>query len=294
MIRKNLLKVIVVFIAFILTNNLLGQKDFTPKNRKQAFGPPTDYRDLRNWGPQISFGPAYSLTKKANETVKTTNSHNLPSDYTIDPKGSWGGYFDIGTAHYPLKAPKLLLFGSRLLSYYDWGIGFKYIGGKETTTINNYNSDGSLSPPSLSGTGKYHNGYVTGRFTVHKNIHFNKTHYIDNGLGLNFDYRVLTGNQSYTPVSGAVPKFHNPFVVQLHYELGFGIILKRGHYFIPSIQIPIVGFTGNAALNWYSSNYRPIFFKVKFVKILEKKKKGCSNEGSEEDKKRNKEYMQGQ
>ncbi len=292
MISKNQFKVIFILIIS-LTNYTFGQKDFTPKNRKQAFGPPSDYRDLRNWGPQFSFGPTYTLTKKGNETVKMTYNHNLPSDYIIDPKGSWGGYMDIGTAHYPIKPPKLLLFGSRLLSYYDWGIGFKFIGGKETTTLNYYNEDGSIFT-STTGTGKYYNGYVTGRFTVHKNIHFNKTHYIDNGLGINFDYRVLTGNQAYIPVSGAETKFHKPFVMQLHYELGFGFIIKRGHYFIPSIQIPIVGFVGGGALKWYSSTYRPILFKVKFIKILEKKKKGCSNEGTEEDKKRNKEYMQGQ
>ena len=292
--EKNKFKIIFILFALI-TNSILGQKDFTPKNRKQAFGGPSDYRILRNWGPQISFGPAYTLTKKQNETVKVMNSHNLPEDYTIDPKGSWGGYFDIGTANYPIKPTKFLIAGKRIISYYDWGLGFKYIGGKETTTINNYNSNGAITSTTI-GNGKYHNGYVTGRFTVHKNVHFNPTHYIDNGLGVNFDYRVLNGSQAYSggPTSGAPQTFHKPLVIQLHYELGFGIILKRGHYLIPSVQIPIIGFAGDAALKWYSSTYRPILFKVKFIKILEKKSNGCGNAGSEEDKKRNKEYMQGQ
>lgn len=287
----------VVFSIVILLNSIIviGQRDLTPKSRGEAFGA-RDFRDLRNYGPQISFGPTYQLTHLKNETIHTKSSHNLPTDYVIDPKGSLGVFFDIGTAHFPTKPPKFLLFGNRLVSYYDWGIGFKLFGGKETTDVTNFDGSGNVLSTS-KGIGRFYNGYISGRFTAHKNIHLGKKYFIDNGLGVNFDYRVLSGDQTYYGFIS--PQYaHKPLVIQLHYDLGLGIRLKRGSYLIPAIQIPIFGIVemhkGSPALKWYSSNYFPILFKVKFIKILEKKKSTGCNTGSEEDRKRNKEYMQGQ
>ena len=295
-----------LFLLFLLNIVFVfGQKTLNPKKRSDAFGT-SDYRDLRNYGPQISFGPTYLLTRLHNETVPTANQvPNRPSDYTIDPKGSLGGYLDIGLAHFPTKTPKILLFGKRITSYYDYGVGFKLYRGQETTNIKNHDSQGAIISET-NGKGKFTNGYINGRFTFHKNIHLGKKYFIDNGLGLNVDYRVINGDKEYQkyqnfqgPTIKTNEHFHPNLVVQLHYSLGLGIRLKRGSYLIPGAQIPILGayefHKGNPGLRWYSSNYVPLLFTVKFIKILEKKKaNGCSNVGSEEDKKRNKEYMQGQ
>ena len=288
---------IILFIGFL--NPLFSQRDLTPTKRKQAFGA-RDFRELKNHGFQISIGPTYMLTKKANPTYYTEDSIR-PFNYSFDPKGLVGIFAEIGMAHYPdkpLADVKLKLFGHRIISYYDWGLGFKYLGGTEKTSIQYLNSAGKIINTD-TGEGRFYNGYAYGRFTAHHNFYINKQFFIDNGFGVNFDYRVMEGNKGYKDaVLPTTQYFHKEFVAQLHYDLGFGIRLKRGSYLIPGVQLPILGIyefdKANPRLKWYSSQYRPILFKIKYIWLLEKKKSknGCG-QGSEEDRKANDQYMQG-
>jgi hypothetical protein len=285
----------IIFTGLILLNTLFlfAQRDLTPSRgskRSSAFGGPQDFRDLKNYGIQFTAGLDYQFTKKKNEIVHVPIER--PYDYVIDPKGYLGVFFDIGMAHFPLGTPRLTLLKSRFISYYDWGVGFKLLGGSESADVT-YLSDGKLS----HAEGSFYNGYVTGRGTAHKNIYFSQKYYIDNGLGLNLDYRVIEGNKQYSSEvqSPAIQNFHKPLVAQIHYDLGLGIKKKRGSYVIPGIQLPLLGIVGGARLDWFSSKYYPVLFKVKFIVLSEKKKSKTScSEGSEEDRKRNKEYMQGQ
>lgn len=303
-VNNQQLKNVLFTVLIILMNGFTGsaQRDLTPGKRSDAFGV-IDRRNLRSWGPQITFGPTYMLTRLHNETVRTQSSSGRPVDYVIDPSGRIGGFLEIGTAHFPTKDSRIKFIKKRIVSYYDWGIGFKYLGGKETTDITNYDPTGTQILSTQHGEGKYYNGYVFGRFSAHKNFYFKEKYFIDNGIGINFDYRVLTGNQNYSGtssagISGTPLYYHKPFVLQLNYSLGLGIKIKRGFYIIPGIQLPIFGIAemhkGSPALKWYASNYWPISGQVKFIVLLEKKKTSGCNEGSEEDRKRNKEYMQGQ
>ena len=285
----------IIFTGVILFNTLFlfAQRDLTPSRgskRNSTFGGPQDFRDLKNYGIQFTAGLDYQFTKKKNETIHVPIER--PYDYIIDPKGNIGAFFDIGMAHFPMGTPRLTLLKSRLISYYDWGVGFKLLGGRESADVT-YLSDGKLS----HAEGSFYNGYATGRGTAHKNIYFSQKYYIDNGLGLNIDYRVMDGNKLYSSVvqSPAIQSFHKPLVAQIHFDLGLGIKKKRGSYVIPGIQLPLLGLVGGAKLDWFSSKYYPVLFKIKFIVLSEKKKSKTScSEGSEEDKKRNKEYMQGQ
>ena len=296
-------RIVIALFIFMNVFVTLAQRDLTPRKRSDAFGT-IDRRNLRSWGPQITFGPTYMLTRLHNETIHTQSASGRPVDYVIDPKGRIGGFVEIGMAHFPTKDPRIKFIKKRIISYYDWGLGFKYLGGKETTDITNYDPTGTQVISTQHGEGKYYNGYIFGRVSAHKNFYFKEKYFIDNGLGLNFDYRVLTGNQNYSGTSsvginGAQPQyFHKPFVAQINYSLGLGIKIKRGFYVIPGVQLPIFGIAemhkGSPALRWYSSNYWPIMAQAKIIILLEKKTKSSCNEGSEEDRKRNKEYMQGQ
>ncbi len=280
----------------------VGQRDLTPgKRRGDVFGK-ADYKDYRFYGLQVSGGPTYMLTRSnANNTTYTTvDATGRPMDFTYDPSGKLGAYLELGMAHFPKKRSKIsLALKTVLVSYYDWGIGFKYLGGKETTTINYYNPLNELVATS-EGTGQFYNGYLYGRFSLHKNINLSKRYFIDNGLGVNFDYRLLTGNQDYEGATMATvansQEFHKPFVAQLHYDLGFGIKLNRRSFLIPGVQVPIISFHewrgGCAALKWYDSNYLPLLAHIKLIYLFEKKVKGCNTPGSEDDKKRNQEFLQ--
>lgn len=291
--------------VFAITFNLSAQRDLTPTKRSQAFGS-RDFRNLSNTGLQFQLGPTYMFTKRKTTEESFTSGGNNGS-YSIDPDGRWGGYAEVGLAHFPKKRSRLsLALKTVLVSYYDWGIGFKYLGGKESTTVNFYDSNGSVIRTD-DGEGKFYNGYIYGRFSLHKNIHFggNKNFFLDNSLGVNVDYRVITDDQQsdyhvdFSSIYSPDVYYHEPFVAQLHYGLGFGFRLRRGTYLIPGVRTPILGIhewnKGNPSLKWFSSNYWPILFHVKIVNLFQKRNKsGCPPvDTNEEDRKRNEEYLQG-
>lgn len=295
----------------ILTNKLLicisifiqiasfAQRDLTPSKgsrRSSTFGGPQDFRSLKNYGLQVSAGATYQFTKLKNEVVKQ-EIQGRPSQYILDPQGKIGVFFDIGTAHFPLGESKFKFMKKRFISYYDWGLGFKLLGGKESVEITNFDGSGNIYSTSF-GEGSFYNGYAFGRVAAHKNFYFAEKYFIDNALGLNIDGRVITGSKEYLGTKSpetATQSFHKPFVTQIHYDFSFGIKKRRGSYVIPGFQLPILGIIGGTKLHWFSSDYYPVLFKVKFIMLSEKKKSKTScNEGSEEDRKMNKEYMQGQ
>lgn len=293
------MRILFVLIVVFGSLNLIAQRDLTPgKRRGDVFGK-ADYKDYRFYGLQITAGPTLQYTRfnKNNPVYSTTDDMGRPMDYTFDPQGKLGAFIEVGLAHFPKKRSQLsqkLKF--IFVSYYDWGLGFKYLGGSEKTTINYYNSLGELSFTD-EGKGEFYNGYIYGRFTLHKNINLSKRYFIDNGLGVNFDFRVLNGNQDYEGASIQEDQaFHKPLVAQLHYDLGFGIKLNRRSYLIPGVQMPILGLyewrKGCAAMKWYSSNYLPVLPHIKFIYLFEKRVKGCNTPGTDEDKKRNEEFLQ--
>ena len=291
------MKYLVLILLFFFSIYSQAQRNLTPRSgskRGSVFGK-VDTRELKNYGLQIEGGVTYLRTKD-NERVYLDNN-GRPIDYLVDPNGLPGVFFDIGTAHFPTNEPRLNLLWKRIISYYDWGIGFKLFGGGESTDVNYYLPNGNLIN-STEGSGSFYNGYATGRFTIHNNYYFSKKFYLDNGLGINFDYRVLSGNETYNNFYVA-QKSHNAFVAQLHYDVGLGIKIKRGAYLIPGIQLPILGMAEwngfKPSLDWFSSNYRPILFKIKYIYLFEIKRTStsCRDAGSEEDKKRNTEFLQG-
>ena len=293
-------------IVLLLTNffTSLAQRDLTPGKgkRKDVFGT-TDYKNYLYTGLQITAGPTYMLTRRdgKNPIYKTTED-GRPMTYVIDPAGKPGVFIEVGLAHFTKKSSKFEeSIGYRFVSYYDWGLGFKTLGGTEKTTIDYYNMNGQISG-SAEGTGDFTNGYLYGRFAAHKLFYLGeeKKYFIDNGFGLNFDFAVMNGNKTYDGTCFADQQaFKKPLSFQFQYGLGFGIRLNRRSQIIPGINVPLFGFYewrkgGGTATKWFSSNYVPIFAQLKFIYLFEKKVKGCNTPGTEEDRRRNEEFMLGQ
>ncbi len=295
---RNLL--ILLTLLSISFGTFAQNRDFTMrKKRSRMQSGPRDFSDYRPHGLQLSFGPSYTFTKLKNETVSPdTMMQGQRFRYEQDPAGRLGFYAEVGMAHFPMKKPKVLLFGNRLLSYVDWGLGVKIHGGKETTTVQYTDATGNVVINEETGEGSFYNTYGTARFAAHFIYYFpNNIHFIDNGLGVNADYRIIDGNRNYDGIHfPETQRFQNSFGVQLHYDLAFGWKMRRGYYLTVGPQLPIVSLygseNGKTAINWFSSKYYPVIFKVKFIWLFKKKSNGC-NTGSEEDKQRAKEYQQG-
>lgn len=291
------MKQLITLLIIGLATSSFAQKDFTPGSRKKAFGT-VDRRELRLTGLQVELGPAYSFTR-----LKTINGdfNNSASrgNYEIDPKGRFGGYIDIGLAHYLKK--------KSFFSYIDWGLGFKYIGGKEQTTVNNTDVLGNILNTTEE-LDKFYNGYVTGRFSIHKVIAPKKWEkvFLDESIGFNIDYRLITADQTSNyhtnfvePFSPAF-QYHKPLVAQLHIGTGVGFKVRKGTNLIVGLRAPVLGILewnkANPANYWYSSKYWPVFLHVKVINLFQKRSKGSCNgvDGNPDDKKKNDEYMMGQ
>jgi hypothetical protein len=224
------------------------------------------------------------------KTYNITDNGGARGVYSLDPAGKLGFNAEFGYTYFPLwKGIGIpALKKSRILDYIEGGLGFKQLAGKEETHIDFKNALGQITN-SEDGLGKFRNNFVYFRTSFHSIVFVGKAkidksrkYYIDNALGFNLDFNIIQGNKtyedpglSYTPVM----KFHNPFVAQMNYSLGFGIRLDRAWMFIPTVNLPIIGFYQwngmNARMNWFSSQYWPIQLSFKFMKLREKTRSSC-------------------
>ncbi len=279
----------IIGLILMFSGHAFGQRNMNPngKQKKDMFGGASDFSEYRPMGLQLSLGPTFMLTRKVPVTNRFTNG-SRPFDLTIQPKGLPGIFVEAGMVHYPKKRSKL---SERLnyifVSYIDWGVGFKLLRGQETTEINALDpiTFQEIGSPTTT-TGKFNNGFISARGTVHKNFYLGKKYFIDNGLGVNVDYNIMRSSEA-SPYTAAlvtfepsIHRFHKPFVAQMHYELGLGIRLSRRSFVVISAQAPIMGFYewrgGASALKWFNSNYYPLTLKVKWAYLFKKKNKGCA------------------
>ncbi len=284
--------VLILFVA----NVSFGQRDLTPSKKRDAFGS-RDLRSLRNFGLQFQVGGTSYLTRLNNPQIDVTNSTSgFRGNYTHDPFGKLGAFAEIGLFHFPKKRSSLSMkLKTVLVSYFDYGLGFKYFRGGENIDANFIDAGGNQLGDSTA-VYNFSHGNVYGRFSIHKNIHFKRhrektNFFLDNSLGLNVDYRVLTTSDDYLWYDAMMQEqaYTKPLQIQLHYSLGFGFRLKRGSYLIPFVRLPIVGYQstlgvpatsgkgansfGRPSSHWFSTRHWPILFGIKYMFLFEKKSK---------------------
>ncbi len=271
-------KKIVFILLLLLSLNTVGQGGF----KKSAKG--NDYIVVVNDGIQFSIAATY-LAPSAEVNGENDLLTGNRESYSIVPQGRLGYAAELGFAHFPKwkGIPIKFLRKSRIWDYFDWGLGYKVFSGKETTKVNLLDPTG-LTISSNEGIGSFKLGMFSARLSAHSLIYFGKKkidkarkHFIDNAFGLNFEYRPNSADTSYNDgfTAYALPqKFQAPYNLQFHYSLGMGVRFNRAWMMIPTLEIPLIGiheWNGlNAKWNWFSSQYWPILFKLKFVKLFER------------------------
>jgi hypothetical protein len=277
---------LIITICLFVASMSFGQR------KKNMMGGARDYRPLSNTGLQLSVGTTYTYGKSTNIDIDSRTTFN------IVPKGRIGLYGDLGTIYFT-PSDRGGIWGA-LVKYTDWGIGASLFGGTETiSTLNR--TDNTTS---YFADGKFYQYSVVGRLTFHHMLYIPKTSiFLDNGLGFDISYVGLNFS-SYSKTTDELKNkeiqqdFANRLKANIHYNVGLGFRLKRGSYIIPSVQLPIMGIyewnQGSPRFAWFSSHYLPVIFKVKFVRLFTKHTAGCESFGTEEDRKRNEEYMQNQ
>lgn len=276
-----------------------SQDNFMNKKKKELFRGTNSTHPLYVWLPQthsrngiqLSFGPTYTFTRLKN----TTETYDIGTDstlnLTVDPAGLLGGFAEIGMVHIAKRR-------KRIYHYMDWGVGYKHYGGKETYKQEIKDSRGEVVQD-IEGEGRFYNGSIFGRMNFHSLVQFNKTMFLDNGLGFNLDYRVVHGNQEYSgDIAPANPVFEDKFVAQLNYDLGLGFKVSKGFFVIPGFRLPFVKAyswdNANPTIKWFNSKYEPVLFKLKLVWLFKANPNKCNTPGMNSfDKERAKEFMNG-
>ncbi|MEX2484786.1 MAG: hypothetical protein WED10_09505 [Brumimicrobium sp.] len=272
---------------------------YTPKSKKKQFyGNQRLHKPLFKWvtgdysrhGLQIQFGPTYTFTKIGAEENELDLGGDTLLRYSQEAKGRIGIFAEIGMVHITKKPRKFI-------HYYDWGLGYKHYGGRELFNSSVYDDRDTLIGE-VNGEGKFYNGYLFGRFSVHNVYQMTPYTFLDNALGINLDYAIVGKNKAYEGFPNPAPKrFQGNIMGQVHYNFGFGFKPKpdKGFFVIPGFRLPIVGAYewsgGTPAIHWFSSKYYPAMFKVKFVWLFKRDPNRCPPvETNEEDKKRAKEF----
>lgn len=293
------LSYLIVLLTFVfLHDTVMAQRaQFRKKDsKKQHYGNQRLREPLFRWvtgdysrhGVQLSFGPTYTFTNiNATEEQFLRNDTNFV--YTQDPKGQLGIFAEVGMVHIT-KRPR------KFIQYYDWGLGYKQFSGRELTEVTMLDDQNSTIG-NMSGEGRFTNGYLFGRFSVHNVFQIDPYTFLDNALGLNFDYAFMGMNQAYDGFH--LPQsqdFQGQLMGQIHYDFGFGFKPRDGFFVIPGVQLPIMGLHewrgGSPSIHWFSSKYYPTQFKLKLVWLFKKDPNRCPPvETNEQDKERAKEFM---
>lgn len=290
---KTLITLTLLFYSVLI---IAQPRSLVPDKKSKMFGK-RDLRDLRGLGLQSQFGLTHLMTFRNKEIIEAPGAIHENDSY-----GKLGVYAEVGMIHFPKKRSRLSLkMKTILVSYFDWGIGFKYFRGGEITNVN-YSI--FIYPSSQIYDFRLAHGNVYGRFSIHKNIHFKKKAngnkskiFLDNSLGINIESRIIerSTSSSLYMFDYKLENSYNPLYAQIHYGLGLGLKLKRGSYIVTGIRVPILGYQsvhrnnsilssypfnsehyfGNPSLRWFSSKYWPILFQVKYMFLFEKKEDRC-------------------
>jgi hypothetical protein len=271
-----------------------------------------DYRIVTKNGYHFAFGPTYMFSS---ETIHgfLSDNNGARGEYHINPDGKFGVFAEFGFLQFPSwkGTPIKFLKKSRIMDYMEFAIGYRELAGIEKTTIN-VPEENSINILTSENTGSFRNGHVFFRTSFHslifvgkKKIDKTRKYFIDQSIGLNFDYNLFPGAKTYPNNfilnTNIERKFYNPSVLQFHYGLSFGIRLNRAWMVLPGASLPIIGiyeWNSNtprwnlSKMNWFSSQYNPIQFHIKFIKLFERAPK-CNAHGSANDIKLDQQYRMG-
>ncbi len=265
-----------------------------------------DYRIVTKNGYHFAFGPTYLLSSKTIYGDLLANSGSR-GNFEINPNGKFGGFVEFGFLQFPSwkGIPIKFLRKSRIMDYMEFAVGIRQLSGTEKTTINFTDIDNNITSTQTS-SGNFKNSHVYFRTSIHslifvgkKKIDITRKYFIDQSIGLNFDYNLFPGDTSYPDnfnVNNYPRDFYNPSVLQFHYSLSFGIRLNRAWMVLPGVSVPLLGlYEWNGfgpRMNWFSSQYIPIQLQLKFIKLFERSPK-CNVYGNPNDIKLDQQYRIG-
>lgn len=203
-------------------------------------------------------GVTWTHTRLKNEEEEMYRSGDTVYNATYDPGGRIGLYLEAGATWYT-RDPVIV-------DYFDLGLAYKNLRGKESYESTLLRGD---SVASFTGDGKFAERFITLSANANKFIQTGNYQFVQLSLGVNADYR-LGSDYEHTgdPVLNQ-HAFPPDLITQLHFKLGYGFKLTGKLFVIPTLETPVFSVVpedqGFGQLQWFSSDYRPIIFSVRFL-----------------------------
>lgn len=248
-----------VMIAFAVTAQKKRQQAFIGKKPSEVF---PDYRRVKPGGWYFSPGATYTLTGIPPHKIQ------YPSDSTtiegsFNPNGRVGAYAEIGLFK-AFEKPNII-------RYLDYGLHYKMLRGSEAQSFYLIDSTGQSISPTLEQKATYSDHFVGLHCYANFANQLGPYRFLQHSIGVQAEYALIAKRDPgmlplYAPIATS-----SRFVAALHYKIGLGIKLSNQFYMVPSLDIPILGFwpfeKGNPALNYFTSQYMPLVFTIRFLKF---------------------------
>lgn len=235
------------------------QQAFVGKKPSEVF---PDYRRVKPGGWYFSPGATYTLTGIPAHKIQ------YPSDSTtiegsFNPNGRVGAYAEIGLFK-AFEKPNLI-------RYLNYGLHYKMLRGSEAQSFYLVDSTGKSIGPSLDQKATFTDHFVGLHCYANFANQLGQYRFLQHSIGIEAEYAVIAKRDlGLLPLYSPVPT-STRFVAALHYKLGLGIKLSNQFYMIPSLDIPIVGIwpfeKGSPALSYFTSQYVPLIFSIRFLKF---------------------------
>lgn len=252
----------------------LAQISFSQRKRPPIF--PTDEPYFKNWGWYAGIGANYSLGVSGKTDASYNENTDTSFQYTFTPRGKVGMMIE-GGAFY--------LLDNKYVSVLDAGLRFNWFNGKENFEEYQVNQTLMDTVSNQNGNQQFSMMNISLRLDASNAIQVSKYGFIQNTLGLNFDYRFYDG-QKVDPENFSFPfepfslESQSAFQVQLHYKIAYGFRLDLMHYMIIGIDTPI--FTalpwenGSPAFAFFSSEYLPLTLSVRVLFLRKSNRPDCN------------------
>lgn len=250
---RRLLPILIVLSMCPMATSAQGLMD-----RKRPDLIPLDGQ-ARRIGFYLAPGFTYTLPRFKDSEEEVFRSGDTSYVATYDPNGRLGLYAEGGISWYT-RDPVIV-------DYLDLGIAYKNLRGRELVQGRYTIADTAAE---LAGEGEFAERLLTVHFNANKFIPTWRYQFVQLSLGANADYRL---GSAYTHTADSALNAHTfppDLWGQVHFKVGYGFKLTGRLFVIPSIETPVFSVVPEddgrwGQLQWFSSNYRPLIFSVRFL-----------------------------
>lgn len=224
---------------------------------------------VRRIGFYIAPGLTYTLPKARSGEQEMFRNGDTSYVAAYDPNGRLGLNLEAGLSWYT-RDPVVV-------DYFDAGIAYKNLRGRELLD-GRYQIADSMAPVAAEGT--FAERLLTFHINANKFIPTWRYQFVQLSLGANVDYRLGSDFEHTGDPRLNLHSFPPDLWGQLHFKVGYGFKLTGKMFVIPAIETPIfsvkpVDDARFGALQWFSNEYRPLIFSVRFLFLRARKGFDC-------------------